>query len=240
LGEIIELISGQAPQIQEMEVPVAENICRSFFKITSTAEVPEERRQNALKALIKLAGYPGRMARPALDSCLEILLEPSIPVEMRLQASNAIPKEKRGWLVDLDLRRYSEKVLKTEELKREPEYELENSIYQGFGLILGQLNLRRKEEQLMLAALVNRDREIGAYLRTRGVPPQGPVPTRGAVRTGLRTRGAARARGATPPESPLITLARSGGRRVRDYLIKILSKEPSQDALIQRLKKISF
>ena len=190
---------------------------------------------------VELIKRPGRMSGktvvPALLSLLNFVCDSSLPPGMRVSSSQIFSSETAGYIRDADLSPYASSLLDTRDALKPENITagLEHALSRAFGSIMSQRSLERKDEQLALTALVQRCVAIeDAHLRNvRAAPSDALLRTRGHS----RSRGAARTLGAGA-DSPLVTLARSGGPRMRDSLIDFLTRKPGNEERIEMLRRI--
>jgi hypothetical protein len=212
----------------------AEKVCNLLESCVSDASRPVSFRQNKLD-ILKSFIHAEPFVRPAAVSCLEIMCRHSVPPELRLSAAQCIPPSAARIAGGVDLARFAKRLSDADKMKEE-HVQLEKSLCSSFGSILAARKTTADDEIQILTALIARNSapEFDFYrstaIRTKGRVPTGPrekgVRTRGAV-TGVRSL------------NPLVDLARAGGRRVRDELIRQLKKRPANDNLIRQLLSLA-
>lgn len=236
-----------SPGSYSLDLVSHEHLCRELVGTALDARISEKARSAAVIALQALAKEPGKQARAFLASCLELLCDSSLPAAMRLLASQSFSSDSAIPLQDLDLTTCAAK-LSQPGVVQEPEdatRELELGLARACGSILSARSLERRDERELLGAFIARRKEregaavAGEPVRTRG---EAEV-IAGRVKV-VKTRMAVRTRGglSRPPgpagENPLIVLARTGGARVRNALIELLSAEAGNEPLISELKNV--
>lgn len=204
------------------------DVATDLLHIVADGASPEQAREDALKELTTLSRRQGESALWATIECLNLMCNPDIPPDMRIVASRAVSKQSAELLRNEDLRGFAGKLLPEKDVQQ-PNRDFELAFYRVWGGVLSGRSMERDDDQLLLAALIDRNRQAETCaVRTRGIAPTPPVKTRGSV----RTRGAVRPK---KIQHPLGALVDAGGSRVRKALVERLAATPGNEDLISSL-----
>lgn len=224
----------QLARQQWISLPSAEKVCELLVSGAAEATGLLSDRTKRIQTLTTIAHQADKFARPALKSCLNLMCDPSIPAELRLSAAQGISKSAVDLAGELDLAPFSKALASTEKTEKR-DIRLEKNMCAGFGIILAARKQTLEDEIQLLTAFVTRNAASGFdFFRTPAVRTKGRIPS-GTRGMGVRTRGTITG---DQPLNPLLDLARAGGRRVRDELIRLLKQKPGNKRLIGQLLAI--
>jgi hypothetical protein len=227
--------------IERQDWIAPESVCAALCeRACLTASRKPGEPNDAFEVLLLFSGrLKGRFARPALQAFLGILCNPGFPETLRTSAAGVFTLQSKNLLAEVTLSPFAS-ILATPQSTFESSPKaagLEVSLFSAFGTLLAARPSFGKDEKGLLAALVARSRSFDTFFAERIYRTRGAVTLRepGLTSAQVRTRGRPKA---LESRNPLITLAESGGRRVRDVLMELLKEDKRSDRLLLMLKNL--